>query len=69
MDASRSIRTGGWSHWYWLFVAEFAISLWPPLFNRIEPTWLGLPFFYWYQLLCVLIGAVLTAIVYFATDA
>ncbi len=38
MDASRSIRTGGWSHWYWLFVAEFAISLWPPFYNRIEPT-------------------------------
>jgi hypothetical protein len=30
--------------------------------------WAGIPFFYWYQLLCVIIGAVLTAIVYFATE-
>jgi hypothetical protein len=27
-----------------------------------------LPFFYWYQLLWIIIGAVLTAIVYFATE-
>ncbi|MBV9890174.1 MAG: DUF3311 domain-containing protein [Rhizobacter sp.] len=58
----------GWNHWYWLFVLEFALALWPPLYNRIEPTWLGLPFFYWYQLLAVVICAVLTAIVYFAVD-
>ena len=28
-----------------------------------------MPFFYWYQLLWVIIGAILTAIVYFATEA
>jgi hypothetical protein len=27
-----------------------------------------MPFFYWYQLLWVIIGAALTAIVYFATE-
>jgi hypothetical protein len=37
-------------------------------YNRIEPSWIGMPFFYWYQLLWVIIGAVLTAIVYFATE-
>jgi hypothetical protein len=34
----------------------------------VEPSWIGMPFFYWYQLLWVIIGAVLTAIVYFATE-
>jgi hypothetical protein len=29
--------------------------------------WAGIPFFYWYQLLWVVIGALLTAVVYFAT--
>jgi uncharacterized protein DUF3311 len=29
----------------------------------------GMPFFYWYQLLWVIIGAILTAIVYFVTEA
>jgi len=57
----------GWSWWYLLFVVEFALVLWPPLYNRVDPTLFGIPFYYWYQLLCVLIGAVLTAVVYFAT--
>jgi Protein of unknown function (DUF3311) len=68
MDNTRTPRRRGWSNWYLLFVVQFAICLWPPFYNRIEPSWIGIPFFYWYQLLCVLIGAVLTAIVYFATD-
>jgi hypothetical protein len=43
--------------------------LWPPLFNRVEPSLGGIPFFYWYQLLWVIVSAVLTGIVYFATEA
>jgi len=57
------------SGWYWLFAVEFAVALWPPLYNKIEPTLFGIPFFYWFQLLWVLVSAALTAIVYFATDA
>jgi hypothetical protein len=30
---------------------------------------MGIPFFYWYQMLWVLISAVFTAVVYFATRA
>lgn len=67
MPPAESKRRTGWSPWYWLFVVQFVLCLWPPFYNRIEPTWIGLPFFYWYQLLVVLIGAVLTAIVYFVT--
>jgi hypothetical protein len=51
-----------------LFVLEFPAVLWPPFFNRIEPTWIGLPFFYWYQLLWVVLGVMIGAIVYFATQ-
>ena len=50
-----------------LFVPFFA-AIWVPLYNRIEPALFGIPFFYWYQMLWVIIGAVLTAIVYFATE-
>ena len=67
MDVGQG-RRRGWNHWYWLFVLEFVLALWPPFYNRIEPTWIGLPFFYWYQLLAVVICAVLTAIVYFAVE-
>ena len=51
------------------FLVQFIASLWVPFYNRVDPTWIGIPFFYWYQMLWVIIGAVLTAIVYFATDA
>jgi hypothetical protein len=56
-----------WSWWYLLFLVQFVAVLWPPFYNYATPTLGGLPFFYWYQLLWVVIGAALTAIVYFAT--
>jgi hypothetical protein len=58
----------GWSWWYLLFIIQFVLVLWPPFYNQVEPTWIGIPFFYWYQLACVIVGAVLTAIVYLATE-
>jgi hypothetical protein len=59
----------GWSWWYLLLLVQFVAVLWPPFFNKAAPYWLGIPFFYWYQLLWIVIGAVLTAIVYFVTEA
>jgi len=67
MNGARKQR-GGWSWWYLLFVLQFAVVLWPPLYNKTEPSVMGVPFFYWFQLLWVLIGAVFTAVVYFAVD-
>ena len=66
--SEQSRRRTGWSWWYLLFVVQVAAVIWPPLYNRIEPTWIGMPFFYWYQLIWVIVGAVLTAVVYFATE-
>jgi hypothetical protein len=57
----------GWSWWYLLFAIEFIVVLWPPFYNKAEPSWIGLPFFYWYQMLWVVISAVFNAIVYFTT--
>jgi hypothetical protein len=65
-DAARKRRGG--SGWYLLFVVQIAVILWPPLYNKVDPSWFGIPFFYWFQLLWVIVGAILTAIVYFATD-
>ena len=67
MNGNRARRTG-WSWWYLLFIIQFVAVLWPPFYNRVEPSLGGMPFFYWYQLLWVIIGAIFTAIVYFATD-
>ena len=66
MDQSGE-NSANWSWWYLLLGIQFVAVLWPPFYNKAEPSWIGLPFFYWYQLLWVIIGAVLTTIVYFAT--
>ena len=65
MNASQPRQ--GWSWWYVLFIAQFVAVLWPPFYNKVEPQFIGLPFFYWYQLLWVVIAAVFTAVVYRVT--
>jgi hypothetical protein len=60
-------KRGQWSWWYLLFVVQFIAVLWPPFYNKAEPYVAGVPFFYWYQMLWVIISAVFTAIVYLAT--
>jgi hypothetical protein len=67
-STGRKSQRSKWSWWYLLFVIQFVASLWVSSYNRVDPTWIGIPFFYWYQMLWVIIGAILTAIVYFATD-
>lgn len=51
--------------WLALLLIPFIGVLWIPFFNRIEPTLLGVPFFFWYQFLWVVISAIVTALVYF----
>jgi hypothetical protein len=55
-----------WSWWYLLLLAQF-ISLWVPIYNSIEPAWMGIPFFYWFQMALILVCAVVTAFVYLVT--
>jgi hypothetical protein len=47
-----------------LLLPPFVAMLWVPSYNTTEPAWLGLPFFYWYQLLWIPLSAVLIGIVY-----
>ncbi len=63
---SRRKTNAGWRR-YWprlLLVVPFLGVLWVPAYNRIEPTFAGIPFFYWYQLAWVLLGAVIVFAVY-----
>lgn len=57
-----------WSWWYLLLIVQFPLALWVPFYNSTEPSFIGVPFFYWAQLLLILLGAALTAIVYFGTE-
>ena len=64
MEAPQRSRTG----WYLVLLLFCLFVLWVPLYNRVEPSFIGMPFFYWFQLLLVLVGAALTAIIYFALE-
>ncbi|MCZ8511055.1 DUF3311 domain-containing protein [Paenibacillus filicis] len=55
------------SLWYYLLLLPFIGTLWPPFYASMEPGIAGMPFFYWYQFLWVILSAGLTAIVYVAT--
>jgi putative solute:sodium symporter small subunit len=57
-----------WNPWYWLLLVPCVGLLWVPFFNRVEPEFFGIPFFYWYQLAWVPISAILTGIVYARTS-
>ncbi|MFI7245269.1 DUF3311 domain-containing protein [Streptomyces qinglanensis] len=45
-------------------VAPFVAMLWVGSYARTDPALMGIPFFYWYQLLWVLLSTVLTMIAY-----
>ncbi|HEY6434354.1 MAG TPA: DUF3311 domain-containing protein [Acetobacteraceae bacterium] len=52
---------------YWirvLLIIPFVAMLWVPFYDRTEPTLWSFPFFYWYQLLWILISAVVIGVVY-----
>ncbi|MGQ0741160.1 MAG: DUF3311 domain-containing protein [Alphaproteobacteria bacterium] len=58
-------RRKGYSLWVRLLaLIPFAAYAWVPFYNRIEPELAGVPFFYWYQLLWVVIGALLLGLAY-----
>jgi hypothetical protein len=57
-----------WSWWYLLLLLQFVPALWVPFYNSVEPTFIGIPFFYWFQLALVLVSAVVTSVVYLATE-
>ena len=47
-----------------LLLIPFIAVLWVSSYNSVEPTLAGVPFFYWYQLLWILLGAVIIGVVY-----
>jgi hypothetical protein len=52
---------------YLLLLIPFIALLWVPFYATATPTVAGMPFFYWYQFLWILISTALTGIVYALT--
>ncbi|MGW3656183.1 DUF3311 domain-containing protein [Streptomyces sp. NPDC005151] len=42
----------------------FVAMLWVGSYAKVDPTFIGIPFFYWYQMVWVLISTALTMVAY-----
>ena len=67
MDAEPAKKRGFRLVHLLLFVPYIAV-LWVPSYNTIEPRLAGIPFFYWYQLMWIPLGALLLLIIYLVTE-
>lgn len=47
-----------------LFLIIVVVTLWVPFYNRVEPSWHGIPFFYWFQIAWILVAAAATVLAY-----
>ncbi|HEX3982919.1 MAG TPA: DUF3311 domain-containing protein [Acidisoma sp.] len=56
------------SFWRILLILPVIAVLAVGFFNRSAPSFLGFPFFYWYQMLWVLLCSVITGLVFLIED-
>jgi hypothetical protein len=49
---------------YSLFLVIVVVTLWVPFYNRVEPSWHGIPFFYWFQMAWIVVTAAVTVLAY-----
>ena len=47
-----------------LLAAPFVALLWVSSYSRLDPAFIGIPFFYWYQLAWVVVAALFTGVAY-----
>jgi hypothetical protein len=50
--------------WYWLLLVPLVGVLIPTIYDNADPTLIGIPFFYWYQMAWIPLSVVCTAVVY-----
>lgn len=58
------VQTSTGRSWYWLLLLPFAALLVPPLYAHDSPRVFGIPFFYWYQFVWLILTAGITTLVY-----
>ena len=59
----------GMSPWNLLLIIPFIALLWVPFYNSFEPAIWGIPFFYWYQFLWVILTSILIIWVHARTES
>ncbi len=63
MEQTQSKRRGSpW--WYLLVLVPLIGTLFPSFYASVKPELWGIPFFYWYQMLWVIISSLVTFVMY-----
>jgi hypothetical protein len=52
------------SPWNWLLLLPLVVTLFPPIYNSIDPKLFNVPFFYWYQMAAIGLSVLVTLAVY-----
>jgi hypothetical protein len=50
--------------WYWLLLVPLLGTLITPIYNSADPELIGIPFFYWYQMVWIALSVLCTLVVY-----
>lgn len=50
--------------WHVVLFVPFFAAIAVPLYNRVEPSFYGIPFFYWSQFVLIVIAAAVTGLAY-----
>jgi cell division protein FtsW (lipid II flippase) len=54
--------------WYLLLLPPYIAMIWVSSYNKAEPSFAGIPFFYWYQMLWIWLGSALTVLVHLVVN-
>ena len=68
-DATARARRSDHHPINWLLLVPLVLTLFPPIYNSIDPTIGDVPFFYWYQMAAIVVSVVVTLLVYRKTRA
>ena len=73
-DTDRASRRGGSSRGIWtvivvLLAPAVLVPLYVPLYDKVDPTLLGFPFFFWFQFLLIILVSVVTVLAYYLAKA
>jgi hypothetical protein len=64
----KPVRRRGFRLIHLLLVVPYVAMMWVPFYNRIEPRIAGIPFFYWYQLMWIVLGAAVLLPIYLSEE-
>lgn len=64
----KPVKRRGFRPIHLLLFLPFIAVLWVPFYNSAEPSWAGIPFFYWYQMLWIPLGALILLPVYLVEE-